>query len=126
MGKDDCLQRFSLCCFSLPSEGLLLSGGLAQPYGFSFLLSFFFFFFYLSGSQSWPPFKQDLEKTEGPRVEVQRTGPFRSYDYGASAPFLPPLDTGGGAQVFTDLEGPRVARAWVLSLSLLLAFRGGG
>ena len=87
---------------------------------------FFFFFFYLSGSQSWPPFKQDLEKTEGPRVEVQRTGPFRSYDYGASAPFLPPLDTGGGAQVFTDLEGPRVARAWVLSLSLLLAFRGGG
>lgn len=93
---------------------------------FLFCYLFFFFFFYLSGSQSWPPFKQDLEKTEGPRVEVQRTGPFRSYDYGASAPFLPPLDTGGGAQVFTDLEGPRVARAWVLSLSLLLAFRGGG
>ena len=43
MGKDDCLQRFSLCWFSLPSEGLLLSGGLAQPYGFSFLLSFLFF-----------------------------------------------------------------------------------
>lgn len=44
VGKDDCLQRFSLCWFSLPSEGLLLSGGLAQPYGFSFLLSVFFFF----------------------------------------------------------------------------------
>lgn len=43
VGKDDCLQRFSLCWFSLPSEGLLLSGGLAQPYGFSFLLSVFFF-----------------------------------------------------------------------------------
>lgn len=125
MGKDDCLQRFSLCWFSLPSRGPLLSGGLAQPYGFSFLLSVFFFF-YLSGSQSWPPFKQDLEKTEGPRVEVQEDGPLRSYDCGASAPFLPPLDTGGGAQVFTDLKGPGVARAWVLSLSLLLAFRGGG
>lgn len=44
---------------------------------------------------------------EDPRVEVQRTGPFRSYDCGPSAPFLPPLDI-GGAQVFTDLQGPGV------------------
>ena len=58
-------------------------------------------------------------------MEVQRTGPFRSYDCGPSAPLLPPLDT-GVAQVFTDPQGPGVARAWVVSLSRLLAFRGGG
>lgn len=64
----------------------------------------------------------------GPREDRgPKGGPFRSYDCGASAPFLPPPpDTGGGAQVFPDLEGPGVARAWVLSLLLLLAFRGGG
>ena len=63
----------------------------------------------------------------GPREDRgPKGGPFRSYDCGVSAPFLPPRDTGGGAQVFTDLEGPGVARAWVLSLLLVLAFRGGG
>ena len=79
------------------------------------------FIFYLSGSQSWPPLKQDLEKTEAPRVaplEVMTVGPV--------LPSCTPPDTGGGAQVFPDLEGPGVARAWVLSLLLLLAFRGGG
>ena len=79
VGKDDCLQRFSLCWFSLPSEGLLLSGGLAQPYGFSFLLSVFFF--YLSGSQSWPPLKQDLEKTEAPRVAPLEVMTWKFYLY---------------------------------------------
>ena len=79
VGKDDCLQRFSLCWFSLPSEGLLLSGGLAQPYGFFF--SAIVFIFYHSGSQSWPPLKQDLEKTRGwrfrgrARLEVMTVGP---------------------------------------------------
>ena len=74
-GENDCLQRFSL----------LVLASFRGPFAVRRLgsaLRLFFsaigFIFYLSGSQSWPPLKQDLEKTEAPRVallEVMTVGP---------------------------------------------------
>lgn len=66
-------ERMAVCKDFLCIGSLFLQRAFCCQEACSALWVFFpaiIFIFYLKGSQSWLPLKQDLEKTECPRVEV--------------------------------------------------------
>lgn len=88
-------------------------------------LSPIIFLFHLRGSQSWLPPKQDLEKTECPRVEVQRAVPSRSLGGGIQGClFTPWMEkvTSTCPQTRGPWGSDRLERGQLVKL---LSFRGG-